>query len=125
MSSNLPLVFENFKYGNSVYIDGGVSDNFPIDLGDKLGKKVLGILITSETKNTSNINDMGILEFIYMLMFIPVSQIQEYKIRNISEKCKIIKLNNDKVKFFNFDLSSKDKLDLFSSGYEQMKSQLE
>ena len=58
-------------------------------------------------------------------MFIPVSQIQEYKIRNISEKCKIIKLNNDKVKFFNFDLSSKDKLDLFSSGYEQMKSQLE
>lgn len=126
MSSNLPLVFENFKYGNSLYIDGGVCDNFPIHLGDKLGKKVLGILITSETKNISNVNDIGILEFIYMLMFIPISQIQENKIQNVSDKCKIIKLdNNNKLKFFNFDLSSKDKLDLFSSGYEQMKSQLE
>ena len=125
MSSNLPLVFENFKYGNSLYIDGGVCDNFPIHLGDKLGKKVLGILITSETKNISNINDMGILEFIYMLMFIPISQIQENKIQNVSDKCKIIKLDNNKVKFFNFDLSSKDKLDLFSSGYEQMKNQYE
>jgi predicted patatin/cPLA2 family phospholipase len=125
MSSNLPLVFENFKYGNSVYIDGGICDNFPIHLGDKLGKKILGILITPEKKNISNDNDMGILEFIYMLMFIPISQIQEYKMQNVSDKCKVIKLHNNNLKFFNFDLSSKDKLDLFSSGYEQMKNQYE
>ena len=125
MSSNLPLIFENFKYGNSLYIDGGVCDNFPIDLGDKLGKKILGICINTEPKNLNHVNDMGILEFIYLLMFVPVSQIEEYKIKNISEKCKIVKLHNDKFKFFNFDLSSKDKLDLFSFGYEQMKNQLE
>ena len=125
MSSNLPLIFENFKYGNSLYIDGGICDNFPIDLGDKIGKKILGILITSETKNLNNVNEMGVLEFIYLLMFVPISQIQEYKIKNVSEKCKIIKLHNDKLKFFNFDLNSKDKLDLFSSGYEQMKNQFE
>lgn len=125
MSSNLPLIFENFKYGNSLYIDGGVCDNFPIDLGDKIGKKILGIVITSETKNLNNVNDMDVLEFIYLLMFIPVSQNQEHKIKNVSDKCKIIRLYNDKIKFFNFDLNSKDKLDLFSSGYEQMKNQFE
>jgi NTE family protein len=125
MSSNLPLIFENFKYGNSVYIDGGVCDNFPIDLGDKIGKKILGIVVNSEPKNSTNINEMGILEFIYLLMFVPVSQIQEHKINNISEKSKVIKLTNNKFKFFNFDLSSKDKLDLFSSGYEEMKNQIE
>ena len=125
MSSNLPLIFENFKYGNSVYIDGGVCDNFPIDLGDSMGKKILGIVVNSEPKNATNINEMGILEFIYLLMFVPVSQIQEHKINNISEKSKIIKLTNNKFKFFNFDLSSKDKLDLFSSGYEEMKIQIE
>jgi hypothetical protein len=68
---------------------------------------------------------MGILEFIYLLMFVPVSQIQEHKINNVSAKCKIIKLGNNKFKFFNFDLNSKDKLDLFSSGYSQMKIQVE
>ena len=125
MSSNLPLIFENFKYGNSVYIDGGVCDNFPIDLGDSIGKKILGIVVNSEPKNATNINEMGILEFIYLLMFVPVSQIQEHKINNVSEKSKIIKLTNNKFKFFNFDLSSKDKLDLFSSGYEEMKNQIE
>ena len=40
MSSNLPFIFENFKYGSKYYIDGGISDNFAIDLGDKLGNKI-------------------------------------------------------------------------------------
>lgn len=123
MSSNLPLIFENFKYGNSYYVDGGITDNFPIDIGDKLGKKILGCLLTAEQDNFNN-NEINILEFIYVLMFIPILQLEELKIKNVSEKCKIIKLNNNKFKFFNFDLNSKDKLELFSSGYTQMKEQL-
>jgi predicted acylesterase/phospholipase RssA len=43
MSSNLPLIFENFKYGNNFYIDGGVSDNFAIDVGISKGNKIIGI----------------------------------------------------------------------------------
>ena len=45
MSANLPLVFELYKYGHSYYIDGAVSDNYAIQLGDELGEKVIGILI--------------------------------------------------------------------------------
>ena len=123
MTSNLPLIFENFKYGNCFYADGGITDNFPIDIGDKLGKKILGCLLTAEEDNFNN-NDINILEFIYTLMFVPILQLEEMKLKNISEKCKIIKLNNSKYKFFNFDLNSTDKLELFSSGYQQMKDQL-
>lgn len=125
MSSNLPLIFENYKYGNSYYVDGGVSDNFAIDIGDKLGNKVLGILLESSESNFNNEKDVGILEFIYKLMFIAISQILEYKLKNVSDKCKIIRLKNSKLKFFNFDINSKQKLDLFSSGYTQMKDQIE
>ena len=125
MSSNLPLIFENYKYGNSYYVDGGISDNFAIDIGDKLGKKVLGILLESSESNFNNEKDINILEFIYKLMFIPISQILEYKLKNVSEKCKIITLKNSKLKFFNFDINSKEKLDLFSNGYTQIKEQLE
>jgi predicted patatin/cPLA2 family phospholipase len=125
MSSNLPLIFENYKYGNSYYVDGGISDNFAIDIGDKLGKKVLGILLESSESNFNNEKDINILEFIYKLMFIPISQILEYKLKNVSEKCKIITLKNSKLKFFNFDINSKQKLDLFSSGYAQFKEQFE
>ena len=125
MSSNLPLIFENYKYGNSFYIDGGISDNFAIDVGDNIGKKILGILITSDSENFNDHLESGILEFIYKLIFIPISQILEYKLKNISDKCKIIKLCYDKVKFFDFNINSQTKLDFFSFGYENMKKEFE
>ena len=121
MSSNLPLIFEKYKYGNNFYIDGGVSDNFPIDIGDKMGRKILGIVLSSKDENFNNEHEMNVLEYIYKLMFIPISQTEEYKIMNVSNKCKIIKLYYSKVKFFNFNINSKMKLDLFSSGYQQTK----
>jgi predicted acylesterase/phospholipase RssA len=125
MSSNLPLIFENYKYGNSFYIDGGITDNFAIDIGDKIGKKVLGVLIASDSENFNTKPDSSILEFIYKLIFIPISQILEYKLKHISDKCKIIKLCYDKIKFFDFNINSKTKLDFFSFGYENMKKEFE
>ncbi len=126
MSANLPLIFETFKYGNSFYIDGGISDNFGINIGDELGKKVLGILLGSgDNSNFNKYPEMDILEFIYKIMFIPISNNIETKLENVSDKCKIIKLNYDKLKFFNFNVNSKLKLDLFSYGYSEMKKQLE
>jgi len=124
MSCNLPLIFDKYKYGNSFYIDGGISDNFAIDIGDQKGKKVLGIMITSDTKSF-NEYESSIVEYIYKLIFIPISQSTEFKIKNISEKCKIVKLDYPNLKFFNFKISLKDKLDIFSSGYEQMKKEFE
>lgn len=121
MSSNLPLVFENYKYGNNFYVDGGVCDNFPIDIGDKIGKKVLGIYIDSEGKNFSSENDINIVEFIYKLMFIPISQRTVFVIDNVSTKCKVLKLQNSKTTFFDFNINSVDKLNLFSSGYQDAK----
>lgn len=123
MSANLPLIFEKYKYGDKFYIDGGISDNFPIDMGDKYGNKVIGLLINEDEK-ISNIDD-NILEYIYKLIFIPMSQNTEYKVLNASKKCKIIRLDYPKLKFFNFNIKSKEKLDIFSSGYEQMKKQFE
>ena len=124
MSSNLPLIFQNFKYNNDFYIDGGVSDNFAIDVGDKLGKKILGILLSSQD-NFEKGPDISILEFIYKLLCIPISQNIEYKINQVSvDKCKIIRLNYDKINFFNFNIHSKEKLDIFSIGYEQIKTQI-
>jgi NTE family protein len=125
MSSNLPLIFENYKYGNKFYIDGGISDNFAIDIGDKKGNNVLGLLICGDTQSFNNEPDTNIIEYIYKLIFIPISQSTEYKITHTSDKCKIIKLDYSGLKFFNFNINAKEKLDIFSSGYEQIKKQFE
>ena len=125
MSANLPLIFENYKYGNKFYIDGGISDNFAIDIADKKGTKILGLVIASGNESFNKDPDANILEYIYKLIFIPISESTEYKITNSSSKCKIIRLDYSKLKFFNFNINSKEKLDIFSSGYEQMKAQFE
>ena len=123
MSSNLPLIFENFKYGSNFYVDGGVSDNFAIDLGDKIGKKILGIYIETDDKNNlKKENDINIIEYIYRLMFIPISQSTMFKINNVSNKCKIVKLQNNKIRFFDFNINSVEKLNMFSSGYQEIKT---
>ena len=123
MSSNLPLIFENYKYGNSLYVDGVISDNFAIDIGEKYGKKVLGIILTSKIDNFNSENEnTNTLEFIYKLMSVPINQYLSYKIKNISEKCKVVNIeHNSKISFFQFDITSSVKMDMFSSGYELMK----
>jgi predicted acylesterase/phospholipase RssA len=122
MSSNLPLIFENYKYGKSVYVDGGVSDNFAIDIGEKYGKKILGIIISSDGNDDFNSKpDISTIEFIYKLIFVPISQYISHKIKNSTNKCKIVNIGYRNLTFFQFDISSSMKMDMFSSGYEQMK----
>jgi hypothetical protein len=63
---------------------------------------------------------MNMLEYLYKLMFIPVSQSIDYKIKQVSKRCDIINLNlNKKIKFFDFNISSKSKMEMFSIGYQQ------
>ena len=122
MTSNLPLIFENFKYGNSFYLDGGVSDNFAIDYGDSIGNKILGINLIQEIKEFEP--NMNTLEFIYKVMFIPIQQSVEYKVSRASSKCKIIQLKYDKIKFFDFNVRSQMKMEMFSTGYQQMADEM-
>lgn len=122
MTSNLPFIFDNFSYQHKFYTDGGISNNFPIDVGDKIGKKVYGITFTNMSDNFSKEPSKNILEHIYQLSYIPIYQSTRYKIDNIDpKKFTIIELKPDKTKFFDFNLDSKTKLNMFSYGFSQIK----
>jgi len=122
MSSNLPLIFEPFKYGNSFYIDGGISNNFPIDI-EKNGIKTLGICLANNNTGTKFNPNINSLEFIYKVLYIPIHNSTEINIQKCaSENCKIIKLRYDKLNLFDFNINSKDNIEMFSSGYEQMST---
>jgi len=127
MTANLPLVFENYRYGSCLYVDGGISDNFAIEIGEKMGEKILGIVLSYAFDSFSSDTDVNTLEFIYKLIYVPVVQAINHKIRMASDKCKIINIDNisTNIKIFEFNVSSSEKLNMFSDGYEQMKKKLE
>ena len=126
MSANIPLIFERFKYGHSLYVDGGISDNFPIQLGDLPGKKVLGIMLRGKQGNLDEDIEQNTLEYIFKLMIIPIDQSVHYKIKSVSDNCRVVQLVLDKsIKFFNFNVASSVKLDLFTQGYDQMRNNIE
>jgi predicted acylesterase/phospholipase RssA len=119
MSCNLPLVFEQYKYGNDVYVDGGITSNFPIDKGDEIGNKILGVAMTPNTGCEESTDSTNVLELIYKLLFVPINQSSQYRIDRCSSNCTVIKLSYSKVPIFKFDLNASEKLDMFSSGYTQ------
>jgi predicted acylesterase/phospholipase RssA len=122
MSSNLPLVFEPYKYEQSFYIDGAICDNFPIDVGDRVGKKVLGILLSSPSQSMEPA--MPIVEYVYKLIFIPINDNTQRRLENISDKCKIVRLITKDTNFFKFNLTTPTMLNMFSFGYRQFKDDL-
>ena len=123
MSANLPLIFDHFSYFGSFYIDGGMSNNFPIDIGEKKGVKILGLTIMNMDMNFNETKD-NMVEYIYKLMAIPIDQNTLNKINSVSgdDKCTVVTLQPAKTPFFNFSLDSHTKLEMFSNGYMQMKT---
>lgn len=122
MTSNLPLIFENYKYGNNFYIDGGIVDNFSIDVAQTIGNRVLGIHIVFENFVFSTSDN--VLDYIYKLIYIPIKQQQKIKLDNVCrKKCKLISLSDKTNRnMFNFSMSSVEKLDMFSVGYRQCRN---
>jgi len=130
MSSNLPLIFEQFKYGNSYYIDGGMANNFAIDIGIEKGKKILGIYNEMSNYSFTKNTEFNLSEYIFKIMFIPSNEILKLKFNSIDNtnkhKIDIIKIDDSiNSNPFNFGISIKDRLDLFSNGYQIAKKYFE
>jgi NTE family protein len=125
MSCNIPVIFEPYKYGECLYVDGGISNNFPIDIGEKIGKRIIGLNVnTSEPVVFGSIN---VMEYAYKLLVIVLNESVRYKIENKKEKTDVIeiKATDKSVKIFEFNIDSKSKLGLFSLGYESAKKYYE
>ena len=116
------LIFDKYKYGNSFYLDGGLSDNFGIQMGDKLGNKVLGLLLYEELEsNSQSDSEIESLDYIYKILLIPIDKATHYKITLASDNCDIIQIKSNPKKFFNFDMNFKEKMEMFCSGYNQIR----
>ena len=124
MSSNIPLIFGRFTYMNNFYIDGGMTENFPIFKAQEIGTKILVINLELPEKSIQDNPSDGMLTYIIRLLQIPIIHLTKEKMKNIGENCKILTIKTGEIKsFLDFNLKSQGRLDMFSDGYSQIKNQ--
>ena len=115
MSCSIPEIFENFNYEGKQYIDGGIGDNFPIQLGEQEGDRVLAFLASRKDKTNIRENE-PFTERVYR---------REYKISQSTDRTTIIRFGYPSIGFFNFDVTASDRMNMFSHGYQITKEHFE
>ena len=125
MSSNLPLVYDRFKYMDNFYIDGCLGDGFPIVKACEIGNKVIGIYLKINEETLKDVPEEGIMNYFSKLLKIPVLQVTKNRIEAVKDKCTIVNIYSDKISGIDIQTDKKARLDMFSLGYSKVKEQLE
>jgi NTE family protein len=119
MSSSIPFVFGKMTYQDSLYIDGGISDNFPIRIALRMGKtNILGICSNSEFKDDRS-KPSPYLELV-KIVTLPIVLKTSRTVRKYRKRCQIIDIpiNED---ILNFGLNVSEIMEMFSTGYKTCK----
>lgn len=124
MSSNISVLFGKFKYLGFEYVDGGISDNFPIVEGEKMGENILGVTLIPSKKQYNDEKEKNFLEYLLDLMQVPIAQSTVFRISLATEKSKIIQIPAKHTGLSGFSISSSSKLDMFSQGYQSTQKLL-
>lgn len=129
MSSSIPFIFNECVYNGDEFIDGGIIDNYPINIliSDKFKDSIsIGINLDDQKSEDSeediNTNYGKILKLInkmYNIIMIPTKENKEYNI-----EIDTITIQTS-IKFYNFSITHTKKLELFSYGYNCAKHYFE
>ena len=130
MSSNIPILFDRFKYTDNFYVDGAICNHFPIKFGLLHGKNVLGLNLLTKTKDEP---DRGIFNYIFKLFHIPMIEQAKKDIEEIKENndrvIDIINVDSDYKEHsfidFTFNVSKHDMTNMFTYGYKQIKHHIQ
>ena len=119
ISISIPLFFTPVIYKNKYYVDGALTNNYPIDICVNNNKETLGVVLTSNTYTYTEINSIDN----YLISIINTNFVHQ-------DKEKIKKYHDITIDLeiecnsFDFSLSTEIKKDIINQGYLITKSQI-
>ena len=119
MTCNLPFIFDKFKYMDNYYIDGGILDNFPAKKASTEGENVLGFYSIIENYNEDMDKKINIFSYAMRLIYILPLRLLKQEVKTSNGVFIEIKDSNY---LLNFNLTTPQKMDMFSNGYQCAKS---
>lgn len=108
MSISMPIIFTPVKFNNNMYVDGGCTDDLPMEIFEDQSK-VLGLYLDEKVGDNLNINSFEA----YGLNIIK-SMITK---RNINKENTVI-IYTQNIKTVSFDININKKEEMYKTGYD-------
>jgi NTE family protein len=118
MTSNIPLYFDRFMYDDNYYIDGGIINNFPIDVY-KEGDKILAINVSKMYVNDSDKITTYMLNMCTSVIINNVKRNLRYY--RDTEGIDIVNIEGKDIKTVELNVNINEVFRIFSYGYSFIK----
>jgi predicted acylesterase/phospholipase RssA len=128
MSANFPNLFPHFEYLGKTWVDGGVTNNFPIDYAssDVYTENIVGITVTTSPTPIPNYTSRDpyniqlvphlIREF-YMYLCAVHNDLENFKIANLPPSSKVLRLNVTSPGLNGVNMNNRDRAAMFEDGF--------
>ena len=119
LSISIPYMFSAVRYRDKIYVDGGILNNFPIDImNDK--ENVLGIRLKSCDANTNN--EIETLEnFTIALVSCVINEIQKLRLDNSVHQNNVVYIDLKDVSSVQFNLTPEKRQEIYDIGQATMQ----
>lgn len=133
MTANFPNLFPRFEYLGKTWVDGGVTNNFPVDYAaeDPYTTHLVGITVTTPPTPIENFigRDPYNIQIVpYMIRELNMylcavhHELESYKISKISANSKVLRIGQASPGFFGFNMTNSDRATLFETGFLKAQS---
>jgi len=117
----IPILYEPILYKDCYYIDGGLKDNFPIQLIPDEDLKDTIAIVLSPFKETYDISEMETITFLFHMYRTISSDYIKGKIEKYNDKCKLFIVSTGNQNFINYKIDENNRKELLELGYEQCR----
>lgn len=123
ISFSIPLIYSKVNYNNKLYVDGGIVNNFPINIFLNNLEETLGFYICGgNDNNNENLDNITIDKYILSIVRTLTNNIEINNISKYSNNIVVIRTNNS---FINFTLNEDEKNEIINIGYNSIKEYFE
>lgn len=120
MSSSIPLILHRVELDGRVYVDGALTDPYPVKLFDDGEREILGVRIRILQKK-----DNSISTFASKASQISINTLSNRSLAEASPAVRHLTLSTECVDTTGISMSSDEKLAMFVSGFDQANLQIQ
>lgn len=119
-SCNIPALFQKIERNGSVYLDGSLLDNFPLNQIDDGKSMILGILTLGPLETSCH----GFMDYLTKLFMLPLHAATRRCIDNASSNFRVVTIRTGSINPVEFSVNREKRRDMFCLGFTTASEEL-